>query len=195
MKKTTGFALFALLALGSLAACGKEEQPPAESAGTIVSTPAQSSQSASALPAAPAAPATSSSPAKEADSDVSQNADAVKDKDLTQMTAADWEKVHLSKKDFDKLLSELGNKTDAENPFQNIAMPDDRTIEITLAPHDGGAIGNALFVGIFDPVLRNLYMHSSYYSGNKQPLIRFLDSSGNVIKENSDFVQPQQVSK
>ncbi|GAA3407805.1 hypothetical protein ACFFNY_11415 [Paenibacillus hodogayensis] len=178
MNKTTLLSLSALLALGALTACGKSEQPP-------------SANVAAAAPPAASAP-NAPTPAQPAEADASKNADTLKDKKLGELTAADWDKLHLSKKDFDKLLAGLDRTAEPESPFQKISMPNGSTLEITLAPNDVGEFGNALLVGIFDPILRNLYMHSSYYTGNKQPLIRFLDSSGSVIKENSDFIQPKQ---
>lgn len=177
MNKKITFALTALLTAGTLTACGTAEKSatPEQPAGAAASQ---------TTPAAPSAKAPE-------EKDVSQNADLLKSSALNQMTPSDWDKIHLSKKDFDKFLAEMAAAKDDKSPFTKMTMPNDHTIEITVDMKEGGKLGEAMVVGVFDPLLRNVYMHSSYYKNDKQPLIRFLDTSGNVIKESSEMPKPQ----
>ncbi|MFB6367373.1 hypothetical protein ACFCP7_25650 [Paenibacillus elgii] len=175
--KRNNLVVAALLAVGLLAGCAKTDQTAAAPTGNAEKTAA-----------APAGNTEKTAVAEE--KDVSQNANVLKEKKFDQLTKEEWDKIRLSKKDFNELLEELSKKDD-NSAIQKAVLIDNTTLEITLANTGGETIGNTLVVGLFDPILRELYMHSSYYKNDKQPVIRFVNSAGAVVAEHDNFVKPK----
>lgn len=111
------------------------------------------------------------------------------DQDLGELTTEDWNSLQLSKEQFNQMLTELIEDEEENNPFKEIALLDDRTLKVVFNNSDGESFENLLFAPIFDGVLRNLYMRSSYFQNEQQPVIRFVDGSGKLIAENEDFAE------
>lgn len=172
-----------ILMLSALAACGGGKGDSSEPANTA--------------PANTSVKETSGNTAEKAEEqeDESQGKDLLDSKGLEGMDASDWEKVHLSHKDFKTFLDELAKPTEdgEETPFKSVTMVDDQTIEFVLDPAEsGGELGVGIMTALFDPIIRQMYEHSDYYKNDKQPLIRFLDTDGNVLSENSEPLQTGQ---
>lgn len=165
-KKSLTLIMTSVLILSTLAACGGGKSNSSEPAN--------------------AAPENAS---------VSQGMDLLESKGWENMEATDWEKVHLTRKDFKEMLDELGKTAEdgEEPPFKSVTMVDDRTIEIVIdKTQAGGELGAGLMTVLLDPMIRQLYVHSDYYKNDEQPLIRFIDTDGNVIKESSEPLQTGQ---
>lgn len=103
-----------------------------------------------------------------------------------EITAEDWEKVDLSKKQFDKFLKGM-TEPDEETGEINInkaEMTDDKTIELTLNNSDGDTLENSMTAPFMDAFIREFYKHSDYYK-DEEPTIIVKDLSGFKIMENN----------
>ncbi|RRJ66314.1 hypothetical protein EHV15_27905 [Paenibacillus oralis] len=183
-KKSLAVMMTSILMLSALAACGGGKSD-------------SSSEPANTAPTNASVKETSGDNTEKADEQEaeSQGKDLLDSKGWDGMEASDWEKVRLSRKDFKAMLDELGKPAEdgEESPFKNVTMVDDQTIEFVIDTAEaGGELGVGLMTGLFDPIIRQLYVHSAYYKNDKQPLIRFLDTDGNVLKENSEPLQTGQ---
>ncbi|MEK5165102.1 hypothetical protein NYE69_22540 [Paenibacillus sp. FSL R5-0527] len=186
-KKSLAVMMTSILMLSALAACGGGKSDSSEPANTA---PANST------PTNASVKENSRNHVETADEETeSQGKDLLDSKGLEGMDASDWEKVLLSHKDFKAFLDELAKPTEdgEETPFKSAEMVDDQTIEFVLDPAEsGGELGVGIMTALFDPIIRQLYEHSDYYKNDKQPLIRFLDTDGNVLSENSEPMQTGQ---
>lgn len=122
----------------------------------------------------------------EEETDTNKNIDLLND-DFESFSKEDWEKIHLSKRDFKKFLKEISEKDNntEEIPIK-ATLIDNKTIEVVFDNSDGESLENIISVPIYDAFIRQLYIHSSYYE-DKQPFIRFLDNDGHLIGELDDF--------
>ncbi|WP_010276357.1 hypothetical protein [Paenibacillus senegalensis] len=111
---------------------------------------------------------------------------------LNVWTMEEWEDTPLSKEEFNELLTEMIKGDEETNPFSEITLLDDYTLKVVFNNTDGESLENMLFAPIFDGVLRSLYMRSSYYQNEQQPVIQFVDSSGKLIAENTNFANLEQ---
>lgn len=111
---------------------------------------------------------------------------------LNMWTTEELEGVPLSKKEFNQLLTEMIEEDDEANPFREITLLDEQTLKVVFNNSDGDSLENMLIAPIFDGVLRNLYMSSTYYQNEQQPIIQFVDSSGELIAENRNFANKEQ---
>lgn len=129
-------------------------------------------------------------PDKGLDAPVGQEIDI--EAQLDAWTMEEWENTPLSREEFNQLLVEMIQGDDDTNPFSEIALLDDHTLKVVFNNTDGESLENMLFAPIFDGVLRSLYMRSSYYQNNQQPVIRFVDHSGKLVAENTNFANLDQ---
>ncbi|MEC1744163.1 DUF4352 domain-containing protein [Schinkia azotoformans] len=112
--------------------------------------------------------------------------EALKGKDLESMTAEDWEKVNLSKKQFDEWLSEMEKPDESGEIMINKAeMTDDKTISIVFNNSDGDTFENTMTAPIFDAFIRQIYKHSKYFK-DEEPTVVFSDLTGYKIAEISE---------
>ncbi|MEK8127992.1 hypothetical protein WMW72_08775 [Paenibacillus filicis] len=185
-QKTMTAGLAAVLLAAMLTGCGSA--PAADQGKT--EAPAQAPAGGAAAPEAKTPPKEEEAPSK--------GLDILQSKGLGQMDQIDWENVHISKKDFKKLITEMSKPKEGEKSslIQSVSMPDDTTIEIVLdTDGQGGALASSMAVMLFDPLLRTFYVHSDFYKKDKQPVIRFKDPAGTVIAENSDFPNKDKAAK
>lgn len=153
-------------------------------AGAAASTPAPAANTPAPAAGVPAAPA--GGEAK--DEGQSKGLDILQSNGAAKPDAIDWDKIHLTKKDFKAYIDALNdNKGDEKQPLKSATMPDDKTIEIVIDTANGGQLGAGLMMMIFDPFIRQMYVHSDYFKNNQQPVIRFKDTKGEVLGENNDF--------
>lgn len=111
--------------------------------------------------------------------------DAIKGKSLDEITAEDWAKINLSKKQFEEFLSTLTepDKETGEININKVEMLDDSTIEIILNNSDGDTFENQILSPIMDAFVREVYKHSAFYK-DKEPTIIVKDLTGYKIMEN-----------
>lgn len=102
----------------------------------------------------------------------------IEGKDLDSLTAEDWKKINLSKKQFDTFLNGLTEEDEnGEIAINKAEMADDSTIEITLNNSDGDTLENTFTAPILDAFVRELYKHSAYFKDD-EPTIIFSDLTG-----------------
>lgn len=115
--------------------------------------------------------------------------EALKGKNLEEITAEDWEKVNLSKKQFNNWLSDLEKPNETgEIIINKTEMTDDKTISIVLNNSDGDTFENTLTAPIFDAFVRQVYKHSKYYK-DEEPTIVFSDLTGYKIAEINEPIE------
>ncbi|MFF2449320.1 DUF4352 domain-containing protein [Neobacillus sp. NPDC058068] len=144
-----------------LAACGSENKPAKK-----VEAPATSKENA--------------------EKEEGTGLEALKGKDLESMSAEDWKKVNLSKKQFKEFLKNMTapDEKTGEITINKATMKDDRIIEITLNNSDGDNLTNAMIAPIMDAIVREVYKHSAYFKKD-EPTLVFFDLTGFKIMENN----------
>ncbi|MCM3663485.1 DUF4352 domain-containing protein [Mesobacillus subterraneus] len=126
-------------------------------------------------------------PKKEANSasekDEGTGLEAFEGKDFEEITAEDWKKINLSKKQFKNWLAEMEKPDESGQIMINKAeITDDNTIEIKLNNSDGDTLENSMTAPILDALIREIYKHSAYYKKD-EPKIIFTDLTGFKIAE------------
>lgn len=129
--------------------------------------------------------------------------DAVGDIDLAEedFDEIEWDKVHLTKAQFDDFLNEMRknymevdeeDENDIEIQVLGIEF-DGKTIEyiITSADEDNfmTEFAQGMYILMLDGFTRQFYLHSDYSNGEQHPTIIFNDEDGSVITENNDFIE------
>lgn len=112
-----------------------------------------------------------------------------------------WEDLHLTKDQFDDFLNEL-----LDRPFNLKDLDDELDLEIEIKKIDFNGeeidytlrnmddntfladFGQGLSIYTIDTFSRQYYLNSDYCKDAKQPLIRFYDEDGNLLSENSHFI-------
>lgn len=109
--------------------------------------------------------------------------EAFEGKDLEDITAEDWKKINLSKKQFKNWLAEMEKADESGQIMINKAeITDDNTIEIKLNNSDGDTLENSMTAPILDALIREIYKHSAYYKKD-EPKIIYTDLTGFKIAE------------
>ncbi|WP_394136818.1 DUF4352 domain-containing protein [Cytobacillus oceanisediminis] len=115
--------------------------------------------------------------------------ESLKGKDLEEITAEDWEKVNLSKKQFENWLKEMEKPDDSGEIMINKAeMTDDKTINITFNNSDGDTLENSMTAPIMDAFIREVYKHSAFYKKD-EPTIVYSDLTGYKIAEINEPIE------
>lgn len=116
--------------------------------------------------------------------------EALQGKDLEEITAEDWEKVNLSKKQFDEFIKSLSGPDEetGEITINKAEMPDDKTILFTLNNSDGDTLENSITVPFMDALIRQIYKHSKYYK-DEEPTIKYSDLTGYTIAEITEPIE------
>src|SRR5699024_8700780 len=129
--------------------------------------------------------------------------DAVEDIDLAEedFDEIEWDKIHLTKAQFDDFLNEMRNnqmevdeedENDIEIQVLGIEF-DGKTIEytVTSAYEDNfmTEFAQGMYILMLDGFTRQFYLHSDYSNGEQHPTIIFNDEDGSVITENNDFIE------
>lgn len=107
------------------------------------------------------------------------------DKELEEISAADWESLHLSKSDFDQFLSGLTERS--ENGLQQVAKVEMKAedIRLVLDNNDGETLDNLMAAPFLDTKVRQAYLQSAYFNG-QQPMIVIMDGGGTVLSETNE---------
>ncbi len=109
--------------------------------------------------------------------------EALEGKDFESLSAEDWEKINLSKKQFELFLEGLAEEDEnGEIVINKAEMSDDNTIKIVFNNSDGDTLENTITAPIFDAFIREIYKHSKYFKDN-EPTILFSDLTGYTIAE------------
>lgn len=113
------------------------------------------------------------------------------DQELEDISAEEWESMHLSETDFDQFLSSLPEKD--EKGFQEISEVSMKgtDIRIVLNNTNGDTLDNLLSAPFLDAKVRQAYLQSAYFDG-RQPAIQIMDSAGTVL---SDTDEPLDLAK
>lgn len=129
--------------------------------------------------------------------------DAVGEIDLAEegFDEIEWDKIHLTKAQFDDFLNEMRknsmevdeeDENDLEIQVLNIEF-DGKTIEytVTSAEEDNfmSEFAQGMYILMLDGFTRQFYLHSDYSNGEQHPTIIFNDEDGLVISENNDFIE------
>lgn len=114
------------------------------------------------------------------------------DQELENISAEEWESIHLSEADFDRFLSGLPEKD--EKGFQEISevAMKGTDIRIVLNNTSGDTLDNLLSAPFLDAKVRQAYLQSAYFDG-QQPAIQITDAAGTVLSDTDeplDFVKP-----
>lgn len=110
------------------------------------------------------------------------------DQELEEISAADWESLHLSKSDFDEFLSGLTEQ--GEHGFEQVSKVEMKAedIRLVLGNADGETLDNLMVAPFLDTKVRQAYLQSDYFKG-QQPLIIIMDGGGTVLSETNEPLQ------
>lgn len=114
----------------------------------------------------------------------------------------DWEKINFNKRQFKEYIDSL-DEQEAESSktgestltVVSSSMVDDKTIEIVINNTDTSEmseITNGFFALMMDSFSRQLYLNSDFSDGSIQPKIIIKDDAGNVISEETDFIEMEE---
>ncbi|AGY82855.1 hypothetical protein [Carnobacterium inhibens] len=110
----------------------------------------------------------------------------------------DWEKINLNKRQFKEYIESLDEQEETSEETLTIvssSMPDDTTIEIIINNPDTSEmreLTNGFFTIMMDSFSRQLYLSSDYSDGSTQPTILIKDDTGNIISEETDFIEMEE---
>lgn len=130
-------------------------------------------------------------------SDIEGSGDNLDDMDfdlsLSDQDKIDWDNIHLSKREFKKLLKNVEEESSGSEEdllIEGIDFKKD-TIHIKITnPEEDESIAkfsNSLFAVILDSFIRQLYLQSDYSNGEKQPIIIIEDINHGIASELNDF--------
>lgn len=111
----------------------------------------------------------------------------------------DWEKVNLNKRQFKEYIESL-DEQEAETSEETLtvvssSMSDNNTIEIVINNSDTSEMSeftNGFFAIMMDSLSRQLYLNSDYSDGSTHPTILIKDDAGNIISEETDFIEMEE---
>lgn len=114
------------------------------------------------------------------------------DQELEDISAEEWESIHLSEADFDQFLSSLIQEN--EQGFQEVSEVAMKSadIRIVLNNSEGETLDNLLSAPFLDAKVRQAYLQSAYYDG-QQATIRITDAEGTVLSDTNEplnFAKP-----
>ncbi|GEK89422.1 hypothetical protein SAMN04488100_12530 [Alkalibacterium putridalgicola] len=131
----------------------------------------------------------------EANTDEAVDLSAIMDQDFEEIN---WDDVHLTRSEFDASLTELQRsfnedyeeEEDMDVRINNVDFSGD-TIEITLTNDDSeyADMTNNFLAAFLDSFYRQLYLQSDYSDGNTHPRIIIQTSDGEVITDQTDFME------
>lgn len=107
-------------------------------------------------------------------------------------------KINLNKRQFKEYIESLDEQEETSEETLTIvssSMPDDTTIEIIINNPDTSEmreLTNGFFTIMMDSFSRQLYLSSDYSDGSTQPTILIKDDTGNIISEETDFIEMEE---
>lgn len=104
------------------------------------------------------------------------------EQELHEITEKEWELIHLSRDDFDRLLNELSKSDKDGSQITSEIRKNQEEITVILNNTDGESLENLFTAPYFDTVIRKMYVNSAYYE-NRQPVIKVMDLNGTVLAE------------
>lgn len=117
----------------------------------------------------------------------------------------DWEKINFNKRQFKEYIESLDEQeTDSSETGEDTltvvssSMIDGNTIEIVINNTDTSEMSeltNGFFALMMDTFSRQLYLNSDYSDGTAQPTIIIKDNTGNVISEETDFIEMEETEQ
>lgn len=132
----------------------------------------------------------------EENTDQAVDLSVIMDQDFEEIN---WDDVHLTRSEFDESLTELQrsfNEDYEEDEEMNVTINNvdfsGDTIEITLTNDDESEYADMTtnFLAAFlDSFYRQLYLRSDYSDGNTHPRIIIQTSDGEVITDETDFIE------